>query len=151
MYGLRILSVRPSAQPSRGLTVPTGKVKWYDADKGFGFLSSDDGGDVHVRANALPAGVEALRAGTRVEFGIVEGRKGASALQVRVLDPAPSVVRAQREAARKSPEDMVVVVEDTIRLLDDIGGAYRAGRHPDAKHGKQIAIILRALADQLDA
>ena len=68
-----------------------------------------------------------------------------------MLDPAPSVSRAQRDAARKSPEDMVVVVEDTIRLLDDIGGAYRAGRHPDAKHGKQIAIILRALADQLDA
>ncbi len=131
--------------------MPTGKVKWYDADKGFGFLSSDDNGDVHVRANALPAGVTTLKAGTRVEFGVVEGRKGASALQVRVLDPSPSIVRAQREAARKSPEDMVVLVEDTIRLLDDVGGAYRAGRHPDDRHGARVASILRALADQLEA
>jgi len=34
--------------------MPTGKVKWYDAGKGFGFLSQDDGGDVYVGAAALP-------------------------------------------------------------------------------------------------
>jgi cold shock protein len=56
--------------------VPTGKVKWYDAEKGFGFLSKEDGGDVYVRAEALPAGVTTLKAGTRVEFGVVQGRKG---------------------------------------------------------------------------
>lgn len=38
--------------------MPTGKVKWYDADKGFGFLSQEDGEDVYVRSSALPAGVE---------------------------------------------------------------------------------------------
>ena len=37
--------------------MPTGKVKWYDAEKGFGFLSQDDGGDVYVGAAALPDGV----------------------------------------------------------------------------------------------
>ena len=54
--------------------VPTGKVRFFDAEKGFGFITKDDGGDVYVRANALPAGVAALKAGQRVEFGVIEGR-----------------------------------------------------------------------------
>ncbi|MDX6232516.1 MAG: cold shock protein, partial [Nocardioidaceae bacterium] len=37
--------------------MPTGKVKWYDTEKGFGFLTRDDGGDVFVHRDALPAGV----------------------------------------------------------------------------------------------
>ncbi len=126
--------------------MPTGKVKWYDADKGFGFLSKDDGGDVYVRASALPSGTEALRAGARVEFGIVEGRRGDQALQVRLLEPVPSVAKAKR----KSPEDMTVIVEDTIRLLDGIGASYRHGRHPDGRITKRSADLLRALADELD-
>ena len=44
--------------------MPTGRVKWYDAEKGFGFLSQEDGEDVYVRSSALPAGVEALKAGS---------------------------------------------------------------------------------------
>ena len=47
--------------------MPVGKVKWYDADEGFGFLSQEDGPDVHVRSEALPDGVTALKNGTRVE------------------------------------------------------------------------------------
>jgi cold shock protein len=138
--------------------VPTGKVKWYDAEKGFGFLNSDDGGDVYVRASALPEGVTSLRSGSRVEFGVVEGRRGAQALQVRLLDPPPSVSRAQskaqskaqRDAKRKAPEEMTVIVEDTIRLLDDVENAYRAGRHPERSTGKRAAAVLRALADELE-
>jgi cold shock CspA family protein len=57
--------------------VPTGKVKWYDADKGFGFLSQEDGEDVYVRSSALPAGVEGLKAGQRVEFGVASIRRPA--------------------------------------------------------------------------
>ena len=63
--------------------VPTGKVKWYDVEKGFGFLSQDDGEDVYVRASALPEGVEALKAGQRVEFGMAVGRRGPQALKVK--------------------------------------------------------------------
>ena len=37
--------------------MPSGKVKWYDAEKGFGFLSQEDGPDVYVRSDALPDGV----------------------------------------------------------------------------------------------
>ena len=94
--------------------MPTGKVKWYDADKGFGFLSDDEGGDVFLHANALPEGVTTLKGGTRVEFGIVEGRRGAQALSVTLLEPAPSVSAGKREQSRKKPEELVPLVEDSI-------------------------------------
>jgi cold shock protein len=126
--------------------VPTGKVKWYDAEKGFGFLSQEDGPDVYVRAEALPAGVASLKAGTRVEFGIVQGRKGDQALQVRLLEPAQSVSKS----LRKKPADMVNIVEDLYRLLEGIEKTYRAGRHPDPKTAKPTAMLLRALADELE-
>ncbi len=130
--------------------MPTGKVKWYDAEKGFGFLTQDDGGDVHVRSDALPEGVTTLKAGARVEFGIAQGRRGDQALQVRVLEPVASVARAQAQARRKAPEEMVTIVEDLIRLLDDIGEGYRHGRRPDKKAAKPVALLLRALATELD-
>jgi len=130
--------------------VPTGKVKWYDAEKGFGFLSKDDGGDVYVRADALPAGVPTLKAGTRVEFGLVQGRKGDQALQLRVLEPTASVAKAVSKASRKKPGDMVNIIEDLYGLLENVQGSYRADRHPDAKVAKPTAKVLRALADELE-
>jgi CspA family cold shock protein len=126
--------------------VPTGKVKWYDAEKGFGFLSKDEGGDVYVRAAALPTGVSGLKAGQRVEFGIVQGRKGDQALQLRVLEPTQSVAKAMR----KKPADMVNIIEDLYRLLENIEQSYRNGRHPDPKTAKPTAMLLRALADELE-
>jgi CspA family cold shock protein len=130
--------------------VPTGKVKWYDAGKGFGFLSQEDGPDVYVRADALPEGTTTLKAGTRVEFGIAQGRRGEQALQVRILEAPASVSRAQQHARRKKPEEMVGIVEDLIRLLDGVGEGYRHGRHPDARTAKPTAKLLRALADELE-
>ncbi len=130
--------------------MPSGKVKWYDAEKGFGFLSQDDGPDVYVRSEALPEGITSLKAGTRVEFGIAQGRRGEQALQVRVLEAPASVSRAQSHARRKKPEEMVPIVEDLIRLLDGVGEGYRHGRHPDARTAKPTAKLLRALADELE-
>lgn len=126
--------------------MPTGKVKWYDAEKGFGFLSKDEGGDVYVRAAALPAGVTTLKAGARVEFGIVQGRKGDQALQVRLLEPTQSVSKAMR----KKPADMVVIVEDLYRLLENLEKGYRNNRHPDPKTAQRTAMLLRAMADELE-
>jgi CspA family cold shock protein len=130
--------------------VPTGKVKWYDAEKGFGFLSKDEGGDVYVRADALPAGLASLKPGSRVEFGLVQGRKGDQALQVRLLDPAPSVAKAVSKANRKKPADMVNIIEDLYGLLETVEKSYRNGRHPDAKFARPTAKVLRALADELE-
>ena len=126
--------------------MPTGKVKWYDAEKGFGFLSKDDGGDVYVRSEALPEGVTTLKAGSRVEFGIVQGRRGDQALQVRLLEPKQSVSRS----LRKKPADMVNIIEDLYRLLESVEEGYRAGRHPDPKTARPTAKVLRALADELE-
>ena len=111
--------------------MPTGKVKWFDAEKGFGFLSQEDGPDVYVRTDALPEGMPTLKPGTRVEFGIAQGRRGDQALQVRILDAPASVARNQAQAQQEAPEEMVAIVEDLIRLLDGVGEAYRHGRHPD--------------------
>jgi len=130
--------------------VPTGKVKWYDAEKGFGFLSREDGEDVYVRASSLPEGITTLKAGTRVEFGVLSGRRGDQAHQVQVLDAPPSVAQNRRAAQRKNPDEMATIVEDLIRLLEGVGGSYRAGRHPDAKTAGPTAKLLRGLADELE-
>jgi CspA family cold shock protein len=130
--------------------VPTGKVKWFDPEKGFGFLSQEEGPDVYVRTEALPDGVTTLKSGTRVEFGIAQGRRGDQALQVRVLDAPASVSRNQSHARRKKPEEMASIVEDLIRLLDGIGSSYRRGRHPESRTARPAAKLLRALADELD-
>jgi len=125
--------------------VPTGKVKWYDADKGFGFLARDEGGEVFVHSSALPAGAT-LRPGQRVEFGVAEGRRGAQALQVKLLDPPPTVTKT----VRKDPDEMVVLVEDLIKLLDRLSASYRRGRHPEARDAGKTAALLRAVADDVE-
>ena len=126
--------------------MPTGKVKWFDTEKGFGFLSRDDGGDVFVHTSALPDGATSLKPGTRVEFGVAEGKRGEQALSVRVLEAPASVVAATRKPA----EDMAVIVEDLIKLLDGLGNGLRRGRQPAPAESKKIAMLLRAVADDLD-
>ncbi len=130
--------------------MPSGKVKWFDVDKGFGFLSQEEGPDVYVHADALPEGLASLKPGSRVEFGIAQGRRGEQALSVRVLDAPASVQRNRANARRKKPEEMVPIVEDLIRLLDSVGETYRHGRHPETKTAGPTAKLLRALADELE-
>jgi CspA family cold shock protein len=129
--------------------VPTGRVKWYDSDKGFGFLTRDDGGEVFVHSSALPGGVTSLKQGQRVEFGVVEGRRGQQALSVQVLETPPSVVKTAAKAKRKKPDEMVLIVEDLIKLLDGVSETYRRGKHPDPRDAKKIATVLRAVAGDL--
>jgi CspA family cold shock protein len=137
-------------------TVPTGKVKWYDAEKGFGFLAQEDGEDVYVRSSALPDGVEGLKPGQRVEFGMAAGRRGPQALSVTVLEPAPSVAKNTREAARKevkrhSPDELHGMVADLITLLEGkVQPDLRKGRYPDRKTAQRISEVVRAVARELD-
>lgn len=126
--------------------MPVGKVRFYDAEKGFGFLTKDEGGDVYVRSNVLPPGVTELKAGQKVEFGVIEGRKGEQALSVRIIETPPSLSAAKR----KSTESLAVITEDLIKMLDHIGGDYRRGKHPDPKMAGKIALMLRAVADELE-
>jgi cold shock protein len=127
--------------------VPSGKVKWFSAEKGFGFLSREDGADVFVHRDALPAGVTELKPGQRVEFGVAEGRRGEQALSVRVLDPLPSVSQTQR----KTPDEMTVIVEDLIKVLDGVSNTLRRGRYPDRPVARKVASLLRAVASDLEA
>ncbi|MDQ1619758.1 MAG: cold shock protein [Actinomycetota bacterium] len=127
--------------------MPTGKVKWYDTEKGFGFLTRDDGGDVFVHRDALPQGVETLKPGSRVEFGIVDGRRGEQALTLKLLEPVPSVAAA----ARKPADDMAIIVEDVIKLLDNVGNSLRRGRYPDKSVARKTAAVLRAVASDIEA
>ena len=141
------MSVTGGSKRLRGLRVPTGRVKWFDIEKGFGFIARDGGGDVFVHTSALPAGVTQLKPGQRVEFGVAEGRRGEQALSLRLLEPAPSVVAAKR----KDPDEMVVIVEDLIKLLDSVGNSLRRGKYPPATDSKKIAAVLRAVADDLES
>jgi len=127
--------------------VPTGKVKWYDSEKGFGFLATEEGDEVFLHASALPSGVETVKAGTRVEFGVADGKRGPQALSVRLLDAPASITKASRKPA----DDMAVILEDLIKLLDGTSNTLRRGRYPDDKSSHMLATMLRKVADDLDA
>lgn len=54
-----------------------GKVKWFNAEKGYGFIETEDGGDVFVHFSAIQSeGFKTLEEGQSVEFEIVEGARG---------------------------------------------------------------------------
>ncbi len=127
--------------------MPTGRVKWYDTGKGFGFLTQDDGGDVFVHKAALPSGVDDLKPGQRVEFGIVEGRKGNQALQLKLLEAPPSVAELRRRPA----EELHGLIEDMIKVLEaKVQPDLRRGRFPDKKSSKKIAELVHAVARELE-
>jgi len=126
--------------------VPRGNVKWFDSEKGFGFIGSDEGEDVFVHASALPPGVEELKPGTIVDFGIIEGRRGQQAMSVEIHEIPASVAKA----SRKSAADMAPIVEDLIKVLDGLSNQLRKGRYPPDAAGRRMASLLRAVADDLD-
>ncbi|MFC8047616.1 cold-shock protein [Nocardia sp. NPDC057353] len=141
--------------------MPTGKVKWYDVEKGFGFLSQDEGEDVYVRSSALPDGIEGLKPGQRVEFGMAAGRRGPQALSLKLLEAPPSVRQGQERAGRgerrepvarrHTPDELHGMVEDMITLLEaTVQPDLRKGRYPDRKTAQRISEVVRAVARELD-
>jgi CspA family cold shock protein len=65
----------------------TGTVKWFNAEKGFGFISQDDGGaDVFVHFSAITGeGYRELREGQKVDYEVTQGQKGPQAQNVRPM------------------------------------------------------------------
>ena len=65
-----------------------GTVKWFNAEKGFGFITPESGEDVFVHFSAIQsAGYRSLDEGQFVEFDVTQGPKGAQAANVRPLEP----------------------------------------------------------------
>lgn len=60
----------------------TGTVKWFNAEKGYGFITQDDGKEIFVHFKDIQGGVNALRDNDNVEFDVEEGRKGQQAVKV---------------------------------------------------------------------
>jgi CspA family cold shock protein len=121
-------------------------VKFYDVDKGFGFVASDEGGDVYVPKSALPSGVDALGAGEKIEFGVVDGKRGLQALSVRRLDPPPTVA-----GARRSPDELHGLVEDMVKVLEtSVQRDLRRGKYPDRARARKIAELVHAVARELE-
>ncbi|GAA4596420.1 CspA family cold shock protein [Actinoplanes octamycinicus] len=131
--------------------MPTGRVKWYDATKGFGFVTSDEGGDVFLPKGALPAGVTDLKTGQRIEFGVVDSRKGAQALGVKLLDAPPSLALRDAEARRRPAEETASMIEDMIKVLENtVQPVLQRGRYPDKKTSQKIAQLMHAVAGEFE-
>jgi CspA family cold shock protein len=127
--------------------VPTGRVKWYEKEKGFGFVTSDDGGDVFVHKAALPSGVEDLKAGQRVEFGIVDSRKGAQALSLKLLEAPTSMTELRRRPA----EELHGLIEDMIKVLEaKVMPDLRRNRFPEKRTAHTVAQLVHAVASELE-
>jgi cold shock protein len=68
------------------MTMASGTVKWFNSEKGFGFIQREGGDDVFVHFSAIQGdGYRSLEDGQRVEFDVAPGRKGEEAQNVRVV------------------------------------------------------------------
>uniref|UniRef100_UPI0034A57061 cold-shock protein n=1 Tax=Bifidobacterium pseudocatenulatum TaxID=28026 RepID=UPI0034A57061 len=102
--------------------------------------------DVFLPAAALPEGVKTLRKGAKVEYSVVEGRRGPQAMGLTLVASAPSLVKA----TRPKPDDMAAIVEDLIKLLDSAGNQLRRHHYPSPAESKKLATLMRAVADNFD-
>jgi len=87
LYGSEARSVRRTDEtPKRDNPLATGTVKFFNAEKGFGFISREQGDDVFVHfSNIQGDGYKTLEEGQNVEFDVAPGRKGEEAQNVRVV------------------------------------------------------------------
>ena len=127
--------------------MPTGRVKWYDAAKGFGFVTSDEGGDVFLPKGSLPADVAELKSGQRIEFGVVDSRKGAQAMGVKLIDAPPTLAELRRRPA----DQLHSMIEDMIKVLEQqVQPGLSRGRYPDKKTSQTIAQVVHAVAREFE-
>ena len=126
--------------------MPTGRVKWFSLEKGFGFISNDEGEDVYLAATSLPEGVATVKPGTKIEFSIIDSRKGPQAMSIHIVESPVSLA----ENSRVNNDDLAAMIEDTIKILDRYGNGLRSGRTSTAADGERLAKVLRGIASQID-
>ena len=122
------------------------RVRWFEREKGIRIHYERRGRGRVLPAAALPDGVTTLRKGARVEFSVIDGRKGPQAMGVTLVASVPSLVKA----TRPKPDDMAAIVEDLIKLLDSAGNELRRHRYPSAADSRKLATLLRGVADSFD-
>lgn len=82
------------------LKLTNGIVKWFNSRKGYGFITSDEGGDVFVHYSAISGDddkYKSLHENDKVEFEVVEGQKGPQANNVVITEAAPPQLNSYRE------------------------------------------------------
>jgi cold shock CspA family protein len=99
--------------------VPTGKVKWYNADKGLGSITSDDGGEVPTYSSL---GITALRAGQRVKFTILHAPIGSHAVQMRILEQEP---RPEQQTGRMAVGGRSVFISYRRQVSEELARLIR--------------------------
>ena len=113
-----------------------GTVKWFNGDKGYGFIAVEGGPDVFVHFSAITGGgYRSLDEGQKVEFDITQGQKGPQAEHVRVItclhrQPAPSrTPRSPPVPGRSAPaEPQITVPQQVTERGRTAGGANTRSR-----------------------
>ncbi len=127
--------------------MPSGRVRWFDANKGYGFIQNEQGADVFLPAAALPEGVKTLRKGAKVEYSVVEGRRGPQAMGLTLVASAPSLVKALDRSRMIWPP---IVGGSSSSCWIAPGNQLRRHHYPSPAESKKLATLMRAVADNFD-
>ena len=111
--------------------IVTGTVKWFNAEKGFGFITTASHGDLFVHARALPEGRTSLDAGEAVYFNLRETPKGQEAANVRVGTPPPPPKPAQPTVDLPTPAIPAYVRMRVVVRPAEIHELERPRPHPE--------------------
>ena len=139
--------------------MPTGKVKFYDSEKGFGFLQTDEGEEVFLHASALPAGTLTLKNGTRCEFGVADGKKHLVKVPLTRHNSIPTMGTGCDGAAsvlmRPAAPGTGVIAGGSIRTVLELAGvknvlAKRLGSKTPLNNARATMVALRGLRTHQD-
>ncbi|MBO6049981.1 MAG: cold shock domain-containing protein [Aeriscardovia sp.] len=121
--------------------MPTGKIRWFDSKKGYGFIAGEDGKEVYFSASNLPSSFTP-KSGMKVEYSEIEEAGRMQAFNLHVV---------QRSVPRRHTSDeMNAIIEDLIKLLDSTNAKLKHGKWPDPLTCNRLAKMLRAVAEDFD-